>query len=54
MSAGSRRNRPSWRVSEGRAIRPELWLIAAVAVAMLLVNLSLAAVAGRLISSDRL
>jgi len=38
MSAGLRRNRPSWRASDGRAIRPELWLVAGIAVAMLLVE----------------
>ena len=32
------RSRPSWRASEGRAIRPELWLIAMVVAGMLLVE----------------
>lgn len=38
MTLGLRRNRPSWRASEGRALRPEVWLMAALAVAMLLVE----------------
>jgi hypothetical protein len=33
-----RRPRPSWRVPEARAIRPELWLYAIVLVGMLLVE----------------
>lgn len=32
------RSRPSWRASETRPMRPELWLVAAVAVAMMLVE----------------
>ncbi len=38
MNAALRRSRPSWRASEARALRPELWLVAAVAVGMLLVE----------------
>jgi hypothetical protein len=37
MNAAPLRSRPSWRASE-RAIRPELWIVAAVAVGMLLVE----------------
>lgn len=37
MKAAPLRSRPSWRASE-RAFRPELWLVAAVAVGMLLVE----------------
>lgn len=33
-----RRNRPSWRTPEAGAVRPGLWLLAAVLVAMLLVE----------------
>ena len=33
-----RRSRPSWRVSEMRAARPGLWLVAAAVVGMLLVE----------------
>ena len=35
---GSRRSRPSWRASEMRVARPELWLTAAAVVGMLLVE----------------
>ncbi len=38
MNGVTRRSRPSWRVPEGRAIRPELWLIAAATVGLLLVE----------------
>jgi hypothetical protein len=38
MTAVFRRSRPSWRVSEARALRPELWLVATAVVAMLLVE----------------
>lgn len=38
MTAVVRRSRPSWRVSEARALRPELWLVATAVVAMLLVE----------------
>jgi hypothetical protein len=41
MNGGPRRSRPSWRVPEGRAIRPELWLVAAATVGMLLVEVCL-------------
>jgi hypothetical protein len=34
----SRSPRPSWRLSEGRVVRPELWLAATVVVGMLLVE----------------
>jgi len=33
-----RRNRPSWRASEMRVVRPGLWLVAAAVVGMLLVE----------------
>ena len=38
MNAAARRSRPSWRKSEARVLRPELWLVAAVVVAMMLVE----------------
>ncbi len=38
MKAGLRRSRPSWRATESRIFRPELWLVAAVAVTMMLVE----------------
>lgn len=38
MKAGTRRSRPSWRSTDSQPIRPELWLVAAVAIAMLLVE----------------
>lgn len=38
MNKEVRRGRPSWRALDRRAIRPELWLIALVAVGMLLVE----------------
>jgi hypothetical protein len=51
---GPRRSRPSWRVPEGRAIRPELWLVAAAAVGMLLVEVWLSSrVAELAITLDR-
>jgi hypothetical protein len=51
---GPRRSRPFWRVPEGRAIRPELWLVAAAAVGMLLVEVWLSSrVAELAIALDR-
>ena len=41
MNGGPRRSRPSWRVPEGRAIRPELWLVALATVGMLLIEVCL-------------
>ena len=38
MNQPHRRSRPSWHASESRPVRPELWLVAAVAVAMMLVE----------------
>jgi hypothetical protein len=38
MSQPLGRSRPSWRATESRVVRPELWLVAAVAVAMMLVE----------------
>ena len=38
MKAGLRRSRPFWHAREARVLRPELWLVAAVAVAMMLVE----------------
>jgi hypothetical protein len=38
MKQSVRRSRPFWRASETRAVRPELWLIAAAVVGMLLVE----------------
>ena len=38
MKAGLRRSRPFWHATESRVLRPELWLVAAIAVAMLLVE----------------
>jgi len=38
MTAGLRRSRPFWHATEARVRRPELWLVAAVAVAMMLVE----------------
>lgn len=38
MSAALRRSRPFWHASDARVLRPELWLVAAVAVAMMLVE----------------
>jgi hypothetical protein len=38
MKQPIRRSRPFWRASETRAVRPELWLIAAAVVGMLLVE----------------
>jgi len=38
MRAALRRPRPSWRATETRPFRPELWLIAAAVVGMLLVE----------------
>jgi hypothetical protein len=38
MNAAAGQSRPSWRVSESRVLRPELWLVAAVAVTMMLVE----------------
>jgi hypothetical protein len=34
----TRRSRPSWRSNDSQPIRPELWLVAAVAIGMLLVE----------------
>jgi hypothetical protein len=38
MKAEPRRSRPSWRSTDSQPIRPELWLVAAVAIGMLLVE----------------
>ena len=38
MRAGLRRSRPFWHASDARALRPELWLVAGVAVTMMLVE----------------
>jgi hypothetical protein len=38
MKAGLRRSRPFWHATEARVLRPELWLVAAIAVAMMLVE----------------
>jgi hypothetical protein len=38
MKAQALRSRPSWRMSESRPVRPELWLLAAVAIGMLLIE----------------
>lgn len=38
MKAVVRRPRPSWRIHDSRLGRPELWLVAAIAVAMMLVE----------------
>jgi len=38
MKTAVRRSRPSWRATDSRVFRPELWLAAAVAVAMMLVE----------------
>ena len=38
MRAAPRRPRPSWRAAEARPFRPEVWLIAAAVVGMLLVE----------------
>lgn len=38
MNKGVRRSRPSWRATESRIFRPEVWLVAAVAVTMMLVE----------------
>ncbi|HTM57235.1 MAG TPA: hypothetical protein VL123_02345 [Candidatus Udaeobacter sp.] len=38
MNAAARRSRPSWRASDARVLRPELWLVAAVVVTMMLVE----------------
>ena len=38
MSAGFRRNAPSWRAAEARQARPEAWVAAVVVVGMLLVQ----------------
>ncbi len=48
MNGGPRRSRPSWRIPEGRAIRPELWLVAAAAVGMLLAEVWLSSRAAEL------
>jgi hypothetical protein len=54
MTGGLRRSRPSWRVPEGRAFRPEPWCIAAAVVAMLLVEVWMSArVAGLSLELDR-
>ena len=38
MNVAVRRSRPAWRVSESRVLRPELWLVAAIAVTKMLVE----------------
>jgi hypothetical protein len=38
MKAGLRRSRPFWHASDARVLRPELWLVAAIAVTMMLVE----------------
>lgn len=38
MKAGLRRSRPFWHATESRVLRPELWLVAAIAVTMMLVE----------------
>jgi hypothetical protein len=38
MKAQSLRSRPSWRTSESRPVRPEVWLVAVVAIGMLLIE----------------
>ena len=38
MNDGVRRSRPSWRAGEARFLRPELWLVATVVVAMMLLD----------------
>ncbi|MGH7742290.1 MAG: hypothetical protein ACRENS_09740 [Candidatus Eiseniibacteriota bacterium] len=38
MNAGLRRSRPFWHASDSRVLRPELWLVAAVVVTMMLVE----------------
>ena len=43
MKDAMRRAAPSWRVSERRVVRPELWLLATVVVAMLLVEVGASA-----------
>ncbi len=54
MNGGTRRSRPSWRAPEGRAIRPEWWLVAAATVGMLLVEVWLSSrVAELSLSLDR-
>ncbi|MBI1798627.1 MAG: hypothetical protein HYR73_02950 [Candidatus Eisenbacteria bacterium] len=38
MNAALRRSRPFWRVSDVRALRPELWLVAVLAVTLMLID----------------
>jgi hypothetical protein len=38
MKLGIRRSRPTWRTADVQVLRPELWLIAVVAIGMLLVE----------------
>ncbi len=41
MNMGPRRSRPSWRALDGRAVRPESWLMAAAVVGILLVEVAM-------------